>query len=67
MEPVLALLLVLMVFLLLRGRAGKPSCPVCGLPRLLAEEVARGRRHCPRLGWGRCPFDPRRGVWRQRR
>lgn len=42
-------------------------CSVCGIPESLALQVKAGKRHCPHVGWGRCPYDPRRGVYRTRR
>ncbi|RTG94653.1 hypothetical protein [Thermus scotoductus] len=47
--------------------ASPPRCPRCRLPRAMAEEVARYRRHCPQVAVRACPFDPRRGVYRLRR
>ncbi|MER3537462.1 MAG: hypothetical protein C4298_03865 [Thermus sp.] len=67
MTLVLALVFAGGVVLFWLRRTRKASCPTCGLPFPLAQEVARARRHCVRLGLGRCPFDPRRGVFRQRR
>ncbi|WP_041436222.1 hypothetical protein [Thermus oshimai] len=69
MEPLFFLaLLVFLVLFLLRG-LGRPNppCPACGMPRSLAEEVRLGCRHCPRVAFRACPFDPRKGLWRQRR
>ncbi|WP_353300053.1 hypothetical protein [Thermus thermophilus] len=43
------------------------GCPVCGLPKGLAREVRAYRRHCPQVAFRACPYDPRRGLWRQRR
>ena len=33
----------------------------------MAREVKAYRRHCPRVAFRACPYDPRRGLWRQRR
>ncbi|MDT7909921.1 hypothetical protein [Thermus sp.] len=49
-------------------RTRRPGpCPVCGLPRPLAEEVRRYRRFCPHVAFRACPFDPRKGLYRLRR
>ena len=48
-----------------RSRSGR--CPVCGMPEALALQVKEGKRHCPHVGWGKCPYDPRRGLYRLRR
>ncbi|WP_420918349.1 hypothetical protein [Thermus arciformis] len=53
-------------YLLWRGRAPR-GCPRCGLPRALALEVLRHRRFCLHVAFRACPFDPRRGLYRQRR
>ncbi|MFN3179863.1 MAG: hypothetical protein ACK41R_06930 [Thermus sp.] len=38
-----------------------------GLGLLLALlPVAQHRRHCPQVAVRACPFDPRRGLYRQR-
>lgn len=59
-------LLAALVYTLVRRR--RPlACPRCGLPRALALEVARHRRFCPQVAFRACPFDPRKGVYRQRR
>ncbi|GAB5603573.1 hypothetical protein FJNA_20990 [Thermus sp. FJN-A] len=60
------LLLAGAAYLLLRRRQA-PTCPRCGLPRALALEVSRHRRFCPHVAFRACPFDPRRGLYRQRR
>lgn len=65
------LLLLLGLALLLAQRMRQASsrarCPRCHLPKALAEEVARHRRYCPQVAVRACPYDPRKGVWRQRR
>ncbi|WP_038057774.1 hypothetical protein [Thermus amyloliquefaciens] len=51
----------------LARRRRPAACPQCGLPRALALEVARHRRFCPHVAFRACPYDPRKGVYRQRR
>lgn len=43
------------------------KCPVCGMPGKLAMQVKKGKRHCPHVALGKCPYDPRKGVYRLRR
>ncbi|WP_022798640.1 hypothetical protein [Thermus islandicus] len=67
MEGLLLFFLALLpVPFLLRRRSAR-ACPACGLPLALAAQVARYRRFCPHVAARACPFDPRRGVYRQRR
>uniref|UniRef100_A0A7C2GJJ7 Uncharacterized protein n=1 Tax=Thermus islandicus TaxID=540988 RepID=A0A7C2GJJ7_9DEIN len=66
MEGLILLLALLPLPFLLRRRSAR-ACPACGLPRALAAQVARYQRFCPRVAVRACPFDPRRGVYRQRR
>lgn len=59
--------LALLLAYRLQQASPKTRCPRCHLPKALAEEVARYRRHCPQVAVRACPFDPRRGVYRLRR
>ncbi|TBH20642.1 hypothetical protein [Thermus thermamylovorans] len=67
MEALALLALLAGAALFLARRRRPPTCPRCGLPRALALEVARHRRFCPQVAFRTCPFDPRKGVYRQRR
>jgi|UPI0003771B32 hypothetical protein len=67
MEVLFLLLLGGLGLWLLWPKRAARACPRCGLPRALAEEVARHRRHCPHVAFRACPFDPRKGVYRLRR
>ncbi|WP_105316466.1 hypothetical protein [Thermus tenuipuniceus] len=59
--------LVLLLAYRLRQASPQARCPRCHLPKALAEEVARHRRFCPHVAFRACPYDPRKGVYRQRR
>uniref|UniRef100_A0A7V4A1P3 Uncharacterized protein n=1 Tax=Thermus tengchongensis TaxID=1214928 RepID=A0A7V4A1P3_9DEIN len=67
MEALALLALLAGVVYFLARRRRPPACPRCGLPRALALEVSRHRRFCPQVAFRACPFDPRKGVYRQRR
>jgi hypothetical protein len=72
---VLTLLVVLLVSLLLLVKSlwtgpaspGVARCPRCGMPHRLALQVREHKRFCPYVASRECPYDPRRGLYRQRR